>query len=135
MVIEHLHCVFFGVLADGKRGCQVYDRRFEKAPWCLHSTHAARVGALRTGCPYSEGLPGKVRVSPEEYTRLWPEILRGIIETAPLNPNFTWKKFLLREGWREPDYALRLHVNAAGSAARLVKTPTAWARIKKRLLS
>ena len=122
VVIEHLTCIHYGTAPDGKPGCTVYADRFTKAPWCMHTRVARFAGALRVGCPYGvEGQPGKVRVSPEEYDKLWPQILQGILETPSVNLNFTWKKFLLEANRREPDSRLRLELNATKTAGRLRK--------------
>ena len=97
VVVEHLHCRYWS-----PEGCAVYARRFELAPWCLHSSAAGPRLALRVGCPYWPHNGGKVRLSPEEYDRVFPLVAAAIRSTANLALTLTWAKFrqdaLRREG-------------------------------------
>ncbi len=135
VVIEDLHCVHLEETGDGSYGCAVYEARFEKAHWCLHSTEAVRLGALRAGCPYSvQGASsGKERVGEDEYGKLWPEIATLLLTTSDLNPNFTWKQFVKAATRRERGLHWRVDFNAPKTAVRLSRLPTLWNTMKGRL--
>ncbi len=136
VVIQDLSCRFYGIAPDGKPGCTVYEERFEKAPWCLHSSRAGYMGALHEGCPYRiEGtVTGKVRVLDEEYEKLWPEIIESVLTFQQgVNPNLTWKKFIRAAERREPGYTFRLLVNEAKTSGRLLRKKTSWTRLKEKL--
>jgi len=134
VVVEDLHCKFYGTAPDGKPGCTVYEDRFEKAPWCLHIPTARYMGALRVGCPYSTSdSPGKTRVGPEEYDRLWPQLVAAILENPVVNLSFSWKKFLQAASKREPDQVWGLSTNVTETTGRITRKKTAWARFKDSL--
>ncbi|MAH47932.1 hypothetical protein CMI37_19075 [Candidatus Pacearchaeota archaeon] len=132
IVLQDLHCVFLGE-EDGLPACSVYEGRFKEAPWCLHSSHAARLGALRLGCSYGEPGVGKERVTEEEFRLLWPKIVEGLLAIPSMNPHFTWKKFFSQMRKVDPDFRWYLERNVTG-AVRLRRKATAWARLREKLL-
>jgi hypothetical protein len=135
IVVEGLHCRFYGVAPDGKPGCTVYTERRKKAPWCLQVDAAKAIGALREGCPYMQGdssslaqgvslrIRGKVRVSPEEYDALWPQVATSLLSAGPVLLVFGWAEFLAKANGRDPDHTWQLRPNAEGTAGELTRTP------------
>ncbi|HAN32562.1 MAG TPA: hypothetical protein DCQ06_13280 [Myxococcales bacterium] len=80
MVIPGLHCKHLAPTGS-TWGCQVYQERFERAPWCYHADEAGPQGFLAHDCPYSHDSAhggGKVRLPPAAMDRIWPAIFREI---------------------------------------------------------
>lgn len=110
-IIPELRCKFLGGSTAGEYFCQVYDHRFEAAPWCSSATDAAKVGALAHDCPYMDAADyrGKVWATGAELDRL-RAIARGslIADGLPLscNPDAAlgllpgWKFEQRAEGYR-----------------------------------
>ena len=120
VVIEGLHCIYLKH-TRGKWRCSVYKKRFEKAPWCLHTSEALPGGALRADCPYGENPHGKVRLSEAEYAKLWP-VLSGILASATeVNENFTWDKFNRLASRRDPGYRWRIERSPTPGRSRVVR--------------
>ena len=136
IVIPQLYCTFYGTAPDGKPGCTVYEDRFEKAPWCMHTDQAKLQAALRIGCPYNfPDVPlGKERVSDEEYLRLWPKIVEHLLAHPNVQPNFTWDRFFAWAHKMDPEHRWSLKTNVAGTAGRIVRTKTAWGRLRSSLV-
>ncbi len=130
VVIEGLKCVYLGVQGD-KPACSVYSTRFDEAPWCLHSKQAARLGALRKGCPYTEGLDvkGKERLSVEEYDALWPEIAEALLGTQDLSVGFTWREFCKVATARDPGHTWRAVFNAPRTRVTVTKERGFWSKL------
>ena len=121
IVLEDLHCPF---LVDDS--CSVYEDRFTKAPWCLHANVAGPIGALRQGCPYSRGQPGKVLLTEEQYTALWPKIRAALLAQKGVDPNFTWSKFFRAAEKRDPGYRWFLELSAARTTGRVRRRRKRW---------
>lgn len=132
VVIQHLDCVHLTTSkGDGRPACAVYEERFEKAPWCLHSEKASPLGALRQGCPYQkEGDPrGKEIVGEEEYAQLWPKIAEVILRSPNLNVGFTWKKFCAEATKKEPGWTWRAEFNAPKTRVTVTREKSFWSKL------
>ena len=79
IVVEGMHCKFLKKFDDTHFTCSTYKDRFEKAPWCHHSTQALKKEMLHVGCLYNTTGKGKVRLSKEEYDKEWPDIMKVIL--------------------------------------------------------
>ena len=132
IVVEGLHCKHLGILGDGLPGCKVYHKRFEVAPWCLHSSVGDSRLALREGCPYQTNVFGKGKewVSPKEYEELWPKVVEALFSAKSANPYFTWKKFIDFAEKMDPAYKWRAKPNAARTCIRLSRKLTIRAKAK-----
>ena len=95
IVVRGLSCIHLSLRdSDGRPECSVYEERFQKASWCLHSSQASPEGGLSVGCGYRDAEhPGKEMVSDKEYAELWPQIVPVLLAAPDLPAGFTWAEF------------------------------------------
>lgn len=122
IVIEDLHCPYLTSEEGVGAACEVYEERFEKAPWCLHSSEAGPRGALRDGCPYSPGAQGKVVLSESAYQKAWPRLRDKLLAQKSVGLHFTWEKFFRAAEKRDVGYRWHLETSWSGSSGRIRRT-------------
>jgi len=101
IVVWNLGCKFLAKEGTQYK-CQVYDQRFEKAPWCHPYDVAVPVGMMRTDCPYNDAGKGKTALRGAKYDAIWKMLLpRILVQVFPLHVGR--KNFLEELRKREPD--------------------------------
>ena len=85
IVIPGIRCRFLRDSPGGATTCEVYERRFEAAPWCLTLPAARESHALAADCPshtLGEDVAGKHRVRPGALASARPAIARALLEAG-----------------------------------------------------
>jgi hypothetical protein len=83
LIIPEIHCLFLG-REDGVALCEVYERRFEEAPWCQTADEALARGFLAHDCPYAAGVGqpggGKRWATAPERAQVQPHVRKALVE-------------------------------------------------------
>ena len=123
VVLESLHCIHL----DPGNMCQVYEKRFEVAPWCHHVNQAGPRDMLRHDCPYTGNNPkGKQHFSPGEYANVLPEIIELLLAKTSVDPHFSYPEFFTRMQTLDPDHTWSLKTNAVGTSSKLFRRKKNW---------
>ena len=110
--IPGLHCKFLRPGTDRKWRCDVYEHRFELAPWCHHANEAVPLGFLARDCPYlldGGGGPGKIRLREPLLSRYWPTLLAAVVREGV--PDYVDTEAFLAEVNRREQVPHRLIAN------------------------
>ena len=135
VVARGLACCYFGTReSDGHSECRVYEDRFEKASWCLHSSEAVKSGGLSHSCPYrTKNDPrGKEILSDDEYEKAWPLISAVILACPNLEPGLDWSAFCQEANKTDLGGVWKAKFDAGRTKVTVTREPSFMAKLWKR---